>query len=319
MDSYNLFAFIITSEIANANNTDLWRWLIFVLVIGALAVWIVPAILAWQRRRARQTVRLELANEGNARSRYALRALEHLGEDARGHLKLRFQANGKALLEHTAVVAKTAPAPMQAQPARSPAAKPVAAKRPAGMQQTLSSAAQTGGVVAGLLSTLGRLLPGSVGQSLTGMGREVRQGQQTAAQVKQASQYAGKLQPAGKPQPASKAPAAAEAQAYAPAQAVGPSSSHATSATRLEIWAQTPYVEPEQKLNVELYIQPANPHRTRQYTYAIESRSLEYKDAPTLAEEDGILIEALNPLERFMPFVLFAACMIGLLIVFLSL
>jgi hypothetical protein len=311
MNSYSLFAFIITSKTVSANGPQTWRWVIFVLLIGALAVWIVPAILAWQRRRAQQTVRLELVNEGNVRSRYALRVTESLDQWTRGHPKFRFQANGKPLLEQT-VVSRATAAPVQS-PTTARTSAAATPKKSGGMQQTLSSAAQTGGVVAGLLSTLGRLLPGSVGQSLTGMGREVRQGQQTAAQVKQASQYAGKLQPAGKPQPTSKTTTTAAAQPHVPTQTTG------GAPMLLEIWAQTPYVEPGQKLNVELLIQPANPHRTRQYAYVIQSRSLEYKDAPVLTEEDGVIIEALNPFERVLPFVLFAACMIGLLIVFVSL
>lgn len=305
MKLLNTFALIFVSGSINASTgPKAWHWILFIVVIGVLAAWVLPAIFKWQRQRARKTIRLELANEGNARSRYALHAA---APRAAGNLTFHFRVNGKSLPEQVVTISKTGPIPRT-----SSASAPVATKKSPDMQKTLSGAAQTGGTIAGLLATLGRLLPGSAGQSLTGIGREVRQGQQTATQAKQVSQYAGKLQPKGG---GSSQPSAISRQPESGVIGDRPQQGSAI----IEIWAQTPFVEPGQKMHVDLRIQPANPYQTRHYPYVLKSRSLEYKEAPVITEEETVLLEALNPFERFAPFMMFAAGIMVLLILFLSL
>lgn len=315
MRSLNTFALIMPGFINTSAGPKMWHWILFIVVVGMLAVLIIPAILKWQRQRARQTIHLELVNEGNARSRYALHAAE-----ATGNLAFHFRANGKPLPEQVVSVVSRQPSAVSRQPSavsqKGAGAAPAKASG-AEAQKMLSGAAQTGGMVAGLLATLGRLLPGAAGQSLTGMGREVRQGQQTATQVKQVSQYAGKLQPkaggSGQPSAVSGQPAAVSRQPSA-----GRGQREVGSAV-IEIWAQTPFVEPGQTMRVEVQIQPANPYQTRHYPYVLKSRSLEYKEAPVITAEETVVFEALNPFEHFAPFMLFVAGIMILLILFLSL
>jgi hypothetical protein len=304
LKSLNTFALIFMSKSINASvGPKAWHWILFIVVVGVLVALILPAIFKWQRQRARKAIHLELANEGNVRSRYALHATEPTGD-----LKFHFRINGKPLPEQVITVSKASPIPRPSAGRTSPTPAPAAAKKAPNVQKTLSGASQTGGVVAGLLSTLGRLLPGSAGQSLTGIGREVRQGQQTVTQAKQVSQYAGKLQP--KPGGSSQ-PAAISRQPEVGGRGAG--------SAAIEIWVQTPFVEPGQKMHVDLLIQPAHPYQTRNYPYVLKSRSLEYKEAPVITEEETALLEALNPFERFAPFLIFVAGISVLLILFLSL
>ncbi len=296
-----------------------WHWVLFIVVLGMLATLVLPAISKWQRRRARKTIHLELANDGNARSRYALHATEPTG-----NLAFHFRASGKPLPEQVVTVSAVSRQPSAVSGQRSAVSQKAAGAgaapaKPGGpdAKKMLSGAAQTGGVVAGLLATLGRLLPGAAGQSLTGIGREVRQGQQTATQVKQVSQYAGKLQP--KPGGSAQPPTVSSQPSAISRQPSVVSGQREVGSAVIEIWAQTPFVEPGQKMHVDLHIQPTNPYQTRHYPYVIKSRSLEYKEAPVVAEEETVLFEALNPFERFAPFMLFAAGVMVLLILFLSL
>ncbi len=312
--SLNTFALMSMPGFINTDGgPQVWHWVLFIVVVGMLTMLVIPAILKWQRQRARKTVHLELVNEGNVRSRYALHAAEPTGS-----LTFHFRVNGKPLQEQ--VVSSVSG--QRSAGSRQPAAGSQKAAAPAkaggtDVQKTLSGAAQTGGMVAGLLATLGRLLPGAAGQSLSGMGREVRQGQQTATQVKQMSQYAGKLQPkaggSGQPSAVSLQPSAVSGQ---PSTIGG---QRDAGNVAIEIWARTPFVEPGQKMQIELQIQPAKPYQTRHYPYILKSRSLEYKEAPVITEEETVLLEALNPFEHFAPFMLFVAGIMILLILFLSL
>lgn len=304
MIPFDTFALIVTARAGQAaGGPQAWHWILFIVVVGGVTAWALPAILKWQQRRTRQTIHLALSNEGNTRSRYAL-----LATDPTGALTFHFSIDGKSLPAQVTAV----PAP--ARPATTHATSPRTAPTEAGginVQKTLSGAAQTGGVVAGLLGTLGRLLPGSAGRSLAGIGHDVRQGQQMATQAKQASQYAGKLQP----QPGSSQPIAGKRQ---PGSEI-PSTQNRAGTNVIEIWSQTPLVEPGQVMHIALQIQSTKPYQTQQCPYILKSRSLEYKEAPVLMEEDIVLIEALNPFDRFAPFLMFAAGIMVAFILFLSL
>jgi len=292
-------------------------------VVGALTAWILPAIFKWQRQRARKTIPLELINEGNVRSRYALHAAEPTGK-----LEFHFRLNGQPLPEQvmTVVVAGGQRSAISRQPsAVSPKAVATGAapvKAGANVQKTLSGASQKGGVVAGLLSTLGRLLPGTAGQSLSGVGREVRQGQQTMIQAQQAAHYAGKLQPkpgaSSQPSTVSRQPSTVSRQPSA-ASRQPEGEGRGVERTAVEIWVQTPFVEPGGKMRLDLQVQPARPYQTRHYPYVLKSRSLEYKEAPVMTAEETVLCKGLSPFERFAPFLLWIACITVLLNVFLSL
>ena len=175
------------------------------------------------------------------------------------------------------------------------------------VQQTLSSTTQTGGLVANLLSTLGRLLPSSLGKPLLDISAEMRKGQQIASRAKQASQYAGQLQSKG----------IRSGRQSASTTAVVPT---ATSVpTMVEIWAHTHFVEPNQKTFIDLSILPSKPYQYGYYTYTVKSRSVEHKEAPATLEGYSLQLDPLDPFDRYAPFLGFAICLIILLILFLSL
>lgn len=264
--------------------------------MAGLTLLVLPAIFKWQRSRRRQIIHLELANRGNVRSRYALHASE-----PSGNLGFRFLLNGMPLPEQTVTLGTS----HTAQPPSPPRAAKTGVPQTKNVQQTLSGTTQTGGLIANLLSTVGRLLPSSLGKPLLDISAEMRKGQQLASRARQASQYAGQLQSKGKRSGRQPAPATAAQPTVVPAV--------------VEIWAHTPFVEPNQKTTVDLSILPAKPYLHGYFTYIVKSRSVESKEAPETLEAYTLHLEPLNPFERYAPFLIFATSLIILLSLFISL
>ena len=279
-----------------ASGPKTWHWIIFIAVVLTLTALVVPAIFKWQRARRRQIVHLELANLGNVRSRYALYA-----SDPANSLTFHFLLNGAPLPEQTITLATASPTPRT----RPTASGGQGAGQTPSAQRTLSSTAQTGGLVAGLLSTVGRLLPASLSRPLLNLSADIRKGQQMATHAKQASQYAGKLQSRGK------GPGKPTTRASASLPSAAP--------TIIEIWSHTQFIEPNQKTFIDLSILPAKPYQYGYYTYTLKSRSVDHKEAPITMETCSLQVEPLSPFERYAPFLALTASLIILLILFLSL
>lgn len=277
-----------------------WHWAVFLIVVAGLTLLVLPAIFKWQRSRRQKVVHLELVNRGNVRSRYALHASE-----PSGNLGFHFLLNGMPLLEQTVTIGTASPVqkPAPATKTGTPQSKNV--QKTSNVQRTLSQTTQTGGLIANLLSTVGRLLPTSLGKPLLDMSADMRKGQQLASRARQASQYAGQLQSKGTR--ASRHPASVTTTA----PVIVP--------TVVETWAHTQFVEPNQKTSIELSILPDKPYQHGYFTYTVKSRSVEFKEAPETLEAYTLQLEPLNPFDRYAPFLGYAICLIILLILFLSL
>jgi hypothetical protein len=287
---------LVTTPVNAVAGPKTWHWIVFLVVVCALTALVLPAIFKWQRYRRRQMVRLELVNLGNIRSRYALDASEPTGS-----LTFRFLLNG-VLLPEQIVTNATASPPPTAPPTTT---RRTGTAQPQSAQQSLSSTAQTGGLIVNLLSTLGRLLPPTLGQPILNISADMRKGQQMARRAKQASQYAGQLQSRGK----------RTTKANLPSSEL----SAVLGSAIIEIWAQTGFIEPNQKTFIDLSILPAKPYRHGYYTYTLKSRATEYKEAAAMTETYNLQITALNPFERYALFMMYAVGLIILLILFLSL
>jgi len=286
-----------------------WHWIIFFVAAAALIALVLPAILKWQRSRRRQVMHLELINHGNVRSRYALHAAE-----PSGNLGFHFLLNGMSLPKQTVTLGTHGVAPESKEWRREGKGAAGASTAKTGtaqtksFQQTLSSTAQTGGTFANLLSTVGRMLPASLGRPLINLSTNMRKGQQFTSRAKQASQYAGQLQSQGKRPTRQPAPSTAT---VGTAPAVVP--------TVVEMWAHTPFVEPSQKTVIDLSILPHKAYQHGYYTYTVRSRSVEHKEAPETLETYTLQLDPLNPFDRYAPFLGFAICLIIALSLFLSL
>lgn len=296
---------------AVASRPTFWHWLLFIVVVGLILLFAVPMILTWQRRQGHAVFRVDLSNVGNVRSRYALRASEPSGQ-----LTFRFLSHGRPLREQAVALASTPPAAPSGASRAAPAA-PRARAKPAG-GGGVSGLGQTGGLVASLLTTLASIAPGSsVGKSLTRTAASLRRGQTMASQAQRASEYAGQLggggggSRAGSSRPADGASPVQAAQRATPAPSTGPA--------EIEIWAQTPFVEPGQTLSIDMHVRAQNPYRSQQYGVHLASKTVEVSTPTPHVEQIGVHLEGLNAFERYAPFILLASLLIVLLMAFLSL
>lgn len=66
-------------------------------------------------------------------------------------------------------------------------------------------------------------------------------------------------------------------------------------------WAQTPPVEPEHALALELLITPANPYRKERYPFTIVSKSLQEESAPAINEPGLVEIRGVSWFGRYVP------------------
>lgn len=262
-----------------------WAWLIAIAVIvAAVALW--WTLIQRQAQRFRRTCQLEIANQGNVRSHYELRA-----EEPNEALLFTFALRGVRLAGQGALQ------PTQiAQPPTQTAQSPPQRSGPdvGKAQQAKSKAMATGGAVAGILGTVGSLLPRSVGGPLRERAAQIRAGQASVRRVERLPSRVGRLAPRSAPTPPA-APAVSRRQA----EPAAPSIQLAAPA-----WARTPPVEPGQTLVVDLLVDPVDPYRTQRYDFKVLSRSLEQPDAPVLERESGIQIVSPTLLQRYGPFVL---------------
>jgi len=270
-----------------------WVLGIAVVVAAAVAVVVVGRV---RKARLQARVRLELHNEGNVKSRYDLRA-----EEPQGVLQFEFSLGGDSLPVHGHVAAAQAPTKRQAEKA----SRDRPAPKSSGARQKANAVIQTGGAVAGLLSMVGSLLPRSVGIPLQQKASEMRRVQAQASYAQQVpNQVAWLKSSAARAVPG--APAAKPAEAGQPAEAPPPGPQFA--------WAQTPYVQPDESLAVDLFVRSALPASNQEYAYQVISRSADQAAAPLMAAEGSVRIKGGFWARRFLPYGLIGAITVALLI-----
>jgi VWFA-related protein len=313
----------------------LGKWQRFLVIVGLITVAFVfvamfiiglMIIARAQKRRRLEVYQLGISNLGNVRSRYELWA-----EEPMGALEFQFALHGVNLPQRSmpqvteaaigAVVEAPAVPPVPASsPARPDSAGAQRAASPAigGVGQRAGKALRTGDAITRLVSSIGAVLPRSLGAPLQRAIRPVRQTQSTASRatrlprqvtkvtrVMPASSPARSAAQAARPMPASPAARGAAQPTGAPAR---PQAVPVTPAPYPvgETWSQTPFVEPGETLALDLLIAPLNPYQTHNYLFKVISRSLDQKDPPLVIEEGSAQIVGISWFRRLLLYSIFA-------------
>lgn len=302
-----LLSLTLASGCGRRTSSFSWRtvgWIVIILVLLGVVVLLIPTIRRWQKRPGQRRYRLELRNQGNVRSRYALEA-----DAPHDSLDFVFTLNGSPLHGRlvTSTTTATAP-PAQTQAASSPPPQ----RGGGGPSASIQKAKKVGGVVGGLSGTvatvlisIGNLLPYSAGLPFIRIGSKLRRGQSSVGRV-------GQMGGAMKRQAARtkvRVPSGASGRPTAPAPPNRPAApAPATdSVVALETeWVETPFVEPGDSLTLDLLVQPENPYRPQHVPFTIRSKSVEWEGAPEVVEETLVRIAGLTPFQKFGPFILLA-------------
>jgi hypothetical protein len=265
---------------------------IIVAAIGALIL-----IAKWQRNARRTTLKVFLANEGNTRGRFNLRA-----ESAGSELNFRFALNGASLsTTYTAAPPSAVAAGVNPQAAAPAPAAPVA---PASYTAPEPKGPPLASLIADLLMGLGYILPGSAGTSLMNAAGRIRYGQAVtdragkvagrigavAGSTAQTSQQIASSVGGGAAKPA---PVAGAPVAQGPATPSGP----------VITWWQTPFMEPGAALELGLVVTPTGASGAQFSSFRIVSRSAESEDAPLVATEATIRIDGPSGPGRWIPYI----------------
>jgi hypothetical protein len=271
----------------------------------------IALVVILQRKKLSRTIQVEIRNLGNVQGRYELQA-----QDPHTPAVLRFQftLNGDELppVVWSAASSVTSGEPKPWTPAPAATTPSAAASAPSGSGGDASRADQaleSGGIIVNILTTLGSILPRSLGSPLIQAASQMRRGQTTASRVKQLKGQTSRLAPgrqkakAGTP-PTGGSTAAAERQAMTPAPAGE------------ESWAQTPSVEPGEVLTVDLTIRPAQSHRGQAHPFTVISRASGLPDQVhqnRSAVEGSVQFSAGSRFAQLLPYLVILAIMILLL------
>jgi hypothetical protein len=298
-----------------------WPWVVTIAVI-AVAVVIWSLLARRQRQHSRRMCRLELANLGNVRSRYELRA-----EDPAHALQFSFVLGGARLYGRSVTPA--------AAPSTGSGQAPSTGRRgelvePSGQAAASSLekagrvqgwAMRSGSVVASALSTLSTLLPRSASGPLRQVASQIRRGGGSVRRAEHLTSQAGRLRPKARP---GTPPLRQASLDYARDRQGRPTrpptgAEEAPAATRsdaaAQTWVQTPFVEAGGTLAIDLLISPTNPFQTAYYPFTVTSRSLEAPDASLIVEEASVHIVGITLFQRFGPFLV--ALTIGMMLLFI--
>ncbi len=274
-----------------------WRligWIAGIVLLGILMLVLIPTIRGWQKRQVQMRYRLELHNEGNVRSRYALEA-----NVPPQTLDFDFTLNGVPLhggQASSSPYPDTAPAGGGGQPAASKGSGVRQAKKMGKLAQGFA------GTISSILLTIGNLLPYSTGIHLIRIGSKMRQGQggvermgRMGEGIQRQKKRAQRTMTAQPPPP----PGGTTTAGGAPNALFAPA------------WVETPYVEPGDILILDLQVSPENPYKAQRVPLTLRSRSLEIDGVPAETTETVVQITGLTPFQKYGPFLLLTAGVIG--------
>jgi hypothetical protein len=246
------------------------------IVIAAGAA--IAFVVILQRKKLSRTLQVEVRNLGNVTGCYELQA-----EDPHSPPALRFQftMDGDELPQQwTPAAPVVIDRPTQATPAVA-SAVPAPSASGEGASKA-DQALESGGIIASILTTLGSILPRSIGAPLMQTAGQMRRGQTTASRVKQIKGQTSRLVPGGKKIKSGSLPTGDSTPDRRERAVSAPSPGE-------EPWAQTPSVEPGEALTVDLTIRPAQSHRGQTYPFTVISRAngLPGRVQPNRAEVQG--------------------------------
>jgi hypothetical protein len=264
-----------------------WFWLsvISILILTGLAIfWAVRL----RKRRLERKLRLEITNDGNVQSHFQLRA-EELG----GQLEFRFTQGGIRL-----------PEVLELNPAAPAVGLPVGRPTPPGPAGSGLTSAQKAQktmslsyAVASLLTSIGAILPRSLGAPLIQAGSQLNRGQAQASRIQQVSSQAATLT----------SPTRGGSQlASAPSQPQ-PGGGQALGLA----WVETPAVEPGQMLIVDLLVRSAWLAGDIIRSFQIKSRATEGGQGRMMVEDGQVEIRGGFWSHRFYPMLLILALAIA--------
>jgi hypothetical protein len=193
-------------------------------------------------------------------------------------------------------------------------------------QDAAKKAMGAGSAIADLLTTVGRLLPRSIGAPLLEAAGQMRSGEAKAKRIQQTPgrvsaqtrRVAGAMPDSATerladPSKAETAPAAEEAAVAAvqpspgEAKPAGQERAVPMTRTRLQSWVQTPAVEPGDNLHFDLVVRPVKANKTRHYSFEVFSRSVEGEEVEVVRDEWYIEISGVSGLRRYHPYLLVGA------------
>lgn len=305
---------------------------VIVSVILAVALGALVILIRSRKTRYKKAFRLEISNQGNVSSRYELQA-----QDPTGTFEFAFALGGTSLEFRSVPTAtrimEAAPEEsilVAAEPARGADAGP---GRLAGAREVAGKAAGAGGALAGILSTVATLLPGSAGSSARRAGSQLRRGQTQAGRADRLAGQASRITP--KKAPALPGVAAAQKGAAAPVSpAVGgppaqeemirvPRVDHGASVRAEQRpvappWALTPFVEPGETLMVDFMVNPIKSYQSQYHPITLLSRSVEQKEAAVMGEDANIHMVRPSWLRRFFPYLVVLSIMLMTVALYLA-
>jgi hypothetical protein len=260
------------------NSSSLLPVLIIVLIVVVLLL----AALLWgwaareRRRLWQRTGIVELHNQGNSRAHFEL-----LADDPVDAFQFQFRLNGAPLSFRTETVTR---AVTPATPA-SPQAV-IAAPTPHDNGQVRSDLMeQAREVLVGLVEAGGEMLPGRLGSSLHNIGWRLRQGGRTVNRLDRAVR------------PKSGGPFSSPSPSTRRAAAPGAVTTRSTASSEAQVvqtpWAQTPPVEPGERLSVQLVISPRQAPRQEIYAFRVQARLANVPESSPLLEQGRVVYRPL--------------------------
>ena len=301
------------------------RWVFVGLILIAILVTFIVGIglarsaaLA-QEKRLFRSVRVELTNQGNARSRYELRA-----DDPISALSFDFSLNGTPLEQRQTVESVAGSGSEGARPA---VTKTVPARSSAGRAAPAKGGGALGGARAlmgiasffgEILTSVGAFLPAGLGNSLTTLGYRMRGSEYTVSRLESTAKQAKDASTGGgygsgtssTPTIGSQRGGALSQPGQATASAVAPT---AVMPGMARIWAQTPVVDPGQTLAVTLTLRPLKSKQTQQYFFRVISQAVDADGVAPVIDQGNVQIKGLSALRRLLPLMLIAGMLVVVL------
>ena len=287
--------------------------LVFIVVVTVIAAVVAVVLVArLRKKRLQKKFCLEVTNQGNVRSRYRLRA-----EDLEKALGFRFAVDGNSLPqldlpESAARVAQPGvPASAEAVPVGPPPSTKDVSAKGGGTRKKADKALTAAGAIAELLSTIGMILPSSMGSPLFQKAGQLRQGQIKARRVEQLPDRMTWLKPGAAKQAQSQ-----DVAAPSPVAAQQPAVSSAGRAIQADglSWVQTPFIQPGETLAVDLFIKAMTSGKSQYRLFQVFSSSVEQENAPLVVEEGSVQIGGGFWTRRVLPYLLIAAAAITILL-----
>ncbi len=289
--------------------------LVVLAVIVVVAVILILSLTRMQQRKLVKTFNVDVANRGNARSRYELWA-----DDASHELAFEFMLNG-ARLGQAQSATTGAPVGQNLLSGKAGAKQP-----PVRAGQNLKASAQNAGekvsgfneTVGGILDTLGHILPGGAGSGLLSLSYRMRSGQAAVDRTQRVSAQA-KAMVAGR-QAAS--PMGGDSDYGGPSDsnpmAASDNATGTPSTSAAITHPQTAFVEPGKQLQLSLVIRPVARLKVERVAFNVYSKSLEAQDTEAIAQEGAALFKGMTGIMFYLPQIVVGAVALVLVIVLLA-